>query len=297
MDYRLRHISAAQRVVVKSNLFPIAGLSAGTEAALADLQARFETGGDVNPFLSKTTVTNDVSGAKRVRRTDGLWADWKIHHFHLSSEPMAAGARFSKRSDWLLFAMVYDDAVAFIDVRSHGEDDLWTQTDLLGTFIDSWPQQAEPFRVSAMRLDSRPMTPKEHAEFRAIGLNMPVEHKGEHYLAPGGGITSALSSAAASTESLAVKHQAGVVARWLDLPDNHIRLEVQSSGIAKPKFFLGPSDQGLCIVEKTDGEKPWLLPRADAQSGVEGSALSRLHDLFLPEWAVAPLMQYWRANP
>jgi len=160
MDYRLRHINPQQREVHKSSRFPIDGLPGDVQEALSFIETRFAIGADVNPYLSKGTINNDVANPKRQNRTDGLWADWGIHHLHLTSEPLVEGQRFSKRSSWLLFVKVYDDAVAFIDVRDHNEELLWTQDDLLATFISSWPDQAEPFRITMMDLEPREQTPE-----------------------------------------------------------------------------------------------------------------------------------------
>lgn len=297
MDYRLRHISAKPREVRKSGKFLGLSIPSDIQTALTDIESRFKNGDDVNPFLSKTVVRNDVSDSREANRTDGLWADWKIHHFHLTVTPLVANQPFSERSGWLLFAMVYESVVAFIDVRQHSEADLWSQDDLVKTFIDSWPQQAEPFRVTGMKLESRPMTPEDYKMMRAEGIVVPVEHNGEHYMPPGGGVTTAITSTAVTQAALSVKASARTVAKTLDLADNPCRLLVQAEGVADPRFELGLSEQGLCIVENTVREMSWLLPRAAHAQHGGVDAESDLHNRLLPEWAVAPLLAHWRANP
>ena len=80
------------------------------------LADKFEHGENVNPYQSRTIKSNNLSEKKR-RRTDLLWADWKIHHFHLSTSPSPEDDGFYPRSDYLLFAIVRDDYVYFLDVK------------------------------------------------------------------------------------------------------------------------------------------------------------------------------------
>lgn len=294
MDYRLRHIAQHPREVKKSSRFPVQNLPEAVNKALSALEARFTNGEDVNLYLSKTTIDNDVSAIKRQRRTDGLWADWGIHHLHLSTEPLAPGERFSKRSDWLLFAMIYEDVVAFIDVRSHDEKDLWIQDELLTTFIDAWPEQAEPYRISGMRVTSRPTALGDLKMLRNAGINTPVEHNGEHYFGPGRGVTSALTSSAASMACINVRRQANHLARWLDLPDNPMRLEILALGVSQPQFILAVGDDGLVVAERTQLDRPWSFPEFDQQG--KRTAFGVVKNGLLPEWAVPTLVAHVRSK-
>lgn len=294
MDYRRRHVAPQFRKVEKSLRFPVQNLPEEVNKALSALEARFENGEDVNPYLSKTTIGNDVSATKHQRRTDGLWADWRIHHLHLTTAPLAPGERFSERSDWLLFVMVYDDVVAFIDVRSHNEKDLWTQDELLKTFIDSWPMQAEPYRVSSMRLDSQPKTPADLKLLRNTGVNSAVEHNGEHYFGPGHGVTTAITSTAVSMACINVRQNARQFAQWLDLQDNPIRLELDGLGISQPQFILAVGDLGLVIATHTQPERAWTFPEFDQQGN--RSSFGVVQDGLLPAWAVPTLLAHLRSK-
>lgn len=292
MDYRLRHVAPQPRTVKKSSRFPVQNLPAAVMQALNELEARFESGEDVNPYLSKTTIGNDVSADKLSRRTDGMWADWRMHHLHLTSEPLALGERYSKRSDWLLFVRVYDDVVAFVDVRSHNEPDLWTQEELVKTFIDTWPEQAEPWRIENI-VDIAPSQASGDLKLlREAGINTPVEHQGEHYFGQGGGLTLALTSTAASLACIAVKRNARHLALWLDQPENPIRLELASLSIAQPEFFLGVSDGGLVIAEATSPARSWVLPSVDQQG--RRNCLDEIQEKLLPAWAIPTLISYLR---
>ena len=295
MDYRLRHITPTPRKVQKSLSFPVQNLPREVNNALSALEARFENGENVNPYLSKTTIGNDVSSQKKQWRTDGLWAEWRIHHLHLTDEPLAPGDRFSKRAGWLLFAMVYDDAVALIDVRSHNETDLWTQDDLLKTFIDSWPEQAEPFRISGMRVTPRLTAPGDVKLLRNAGITAPVEHNGEYYFGPGGGVTSAVTSSAASLACIEVHRNTRQLAKWLDLPNQPLRLELAELGVQDPQFALEVSDSGLAISELALVERLWTFPEFNEKGKL--TIFGVVKDRLLPNWAVPTLMAHLRSQP
>lgn len=295
MDYRLRHVSPQPRKVEKSVLFPIQNLPEEVGEALCNLERMFENGEDVNPYLSKTTIGNDVSASKHQRRTDGLWADWRIHHLHLTTAPLEPNKRFSERSNWLLFVMVYEDVVAFIDVRHHSEKDLWTQVDLFKTFIDSWPEQAEPYRVVDMHIDTPAGSATDHKLLRNAGVNIPVEHNGEQYFGPGKGITAAITSTAATMDCNKVERSARGIALWLDQPENKIRADLKQSGISDPQFCLSVGNHGLSIGSPFVKEKVWNLPEFDQRGN--RSDFGVLKDRLMPAWAVPTLMKFLTSTP
>ena len=100
--------------------------------AVYDIKHLFESGGDVTPYLSKSIDDSE-------RKDEMLW-EWGIHHFHLSTE--RDKSEFIKRSKYLLFAMIYDDAALFIDVRKHRHPEglEWVRQDLLEIVQSNWPQ-------------------------------------------------------------------------------------------------------------------------------------------------------------
>ncbi|MCZ5459938.1 hypothetical protein O5625_24905, partial [Escherichia coli] len=87
------------------------------------IEMLFTTGGDVNPYQSKTlTLFNDTSGKKATKRTDNLWADWGIHHLHLPLNPVSSSKKYSDRAEWVLFLKVYSNDVLFIDIKHHDKN-------------------------------------------------------------------------------------------------------------------------------------------------------------------------------
>ena len=74
------------------------------------LRHRLVNGEEVTRFLSK--------GVARARSQDGMLWDFGMHHFHLCRRLDDFGT-FVERSDYLLFAIIADDAAYFVDVRRH----------------------------------------------------------------------------------------------------------------------------------------------------------------------------------
>ncbi|WP_126223856.1 hypothetical protein [Burkholderia ambifaria] len=128
LDYRLRYIDPKPREIVRSIGFN-RRIPVEATQALSNFICIAESGGDLNPYVTKTVKSNDSSGVKRQLRTDGLWADWHIHHAHLTETPLAAGAEFSDRSDWLLFFIALPTQIGLIDVRLHKEPGIFQAVD------------------------------------------------------------------------------------------------------------------------------------------------------------------------
>lgn len=120
LDFRLRYIDPRPRQVLKSTDFDMR-IPSQAEGGLLRFIQKAEAGEDLNPFQSRGIKRHDTSGKKRQFRTDGLWADWGIHHAHLTEDPLPDGDEFSNRSDWLLFFIVGQDHLALIDARPHKE--------------------------------------------------------------------------------------------------------------------------------------------------------------------------------
>lgn len=109
LDFTARYIEPKPRQILLSKKFPKT-LASDAEQALHHLEALIMQGEDVNPFQSKGLILhNDTSGKKRQQRTDLLWADWGIHHLHLTQNPVGKTSYFSERAEWLLFCIVGPD--------------------------------------------------------------------------------------------------------------------------------------------------------------------------------------------
>ena len=149
-DFTIRYIDPKPRDILFSQKFPKT-LDSDTADALSTLETLIREGKDVNKFQSKgLIIKNDTSGSNKQQRTDFLWADWSIHHLHLTKQPNKPGEYFSERSNWLLFCIFGSDFSGFIDVRNHKDTDLFSDHELFNIIIQSWPNMMEPYKIKGV---------------------------------------------------------------------------------------------------------------------------------------------------
>ena len=132
------------------------------------LRHLFVSGDTVMPFLTDR-VTN-------TEKTDGLLWDYGMHHMHLSREPGKCG--FVKRSDWLLFAIVADQDVFFVDLRKHKDPERqgfeWVRQDLLDIVHNNWPELTESRLLHGVT--GSEVTNAEKLELRRKNVNLVLSH-------------------------------------------------------------------------------------------------------------------------
>lgn len=139
-----------------------------------------------------------------------------------------------------------------------------------------------------MKLESREQTPEILQMLRNAGVVVPIEHEGNFYFGPGGGLTTAATSTKVSMACLSIKSHVRNIAYWLALENNPQRVELHSHGITDPEFAFGANDIGLFIGELNTPHGYWQLTR----SGKEGptNPMEALNDLLLPQWAASTLI-------
>ena len=145
------------------------------------IRNKFKNGKDVNPHLS--------GGSTKLYRKDLLLYDWGIHHLHLNDKLNSKG--LIERSDYLLFFILKEDDVYFIDVTKHKLEDKteFSQQYLLGIVKRNWSYLLDPFKIPATL--SRKNDDKAHSSLRGGGIVTFVDIDGEAYGLMGGGISSA----------------------------------------------------------------------------------------------------------
>lgn len=83
VDFVLRYVEPVPRRVEFSHEF-----WQRTPEDLTTTVKRFAhrgaNGQDINPYQGRGLTAHDVSTKRSAQRTDLLWADWGIHHFHLT---------------------------------------------------------------------------------------------------------------------------------------------------------------------------------------------------------------------
>lgn len=299
-DFLLRYIAPAKRIILKSDRFP-ANISDGARAGLQRIEGLFTAGGDVNPYQSKTlTLFNDTSGKKEKKRTDGLWADWGIHHLHLSSNPVDPAKKYSDRAEWVLFLKVYNDAVLFIDIKQHDksiEPDLFSQKDLIETLIRNWPQAAEMYEMKGVTglANNQPFTDADIAKMRSNGINLPFEMGGKVYAPIGMGMTSAVTAMRVTMfRDRIFSYAKEIEEKFMDEDGSYMK-ELKSGGVSKPEFELYMFDDGGLGIAEINISKAWQFPRETPNEPNDLFCL--FNNSFMPEWAGPVVAQYWKDNP
>ena len=131
------------------------------------LRHLFESGDTVMPFLSREVNNTEP------KKPDGLLWDYAMHHLHLSSKDGKRG--FVKRSDWLLFAIVADQDVFFVDVRPHEDKEnlQWVRQNLLDIVHNNWPELTESRLLHGFT--GSKVTDAEKWELRRKNVNLAHE--------------------------------------------------------------------------------------------------------------------------
>lgn len=134
------------------------------------LADKFEYGQDVNPFQSR--ILEDILIGER---TDLLWNDWEIHHFHLSNN-IPKGSYFADRVGYHLFAVVGDDFVCFLDAMHHAKGAEYADPKLYKIICESWPELVDDLRGITPDKD---WSKEEINHFRKMGLNVCYSYEGQ----------------------------------------------------------------------------------------------------------------------
>jgi len=283
LDFVSRYIPSVPRQVFFSKKFPKT-LTPDVEIAFKYLKHMIETGVDINPYQSKGLILdNDTSEEKRQKRTDLLWADWGIHHLHLTSTPIRAGEYFSARSNLLLFCVIGGDFACLIDIRDHGKSNLFSDQELIKAVADTWPEIMERYRLKGVLAPETHLNSSEVATLRKGGVSSFVTIGNQVYMGPGMGITAASTSSRVSMAIVRIRKYVIELAKIVADPTSQFKTESAASGIEYPDYCIALTPRGLAVYEKHES-KAFLLPRL-TNPGIR-SFVAELHDLVAPEWAV-----------
>lgn len=150
---------------------------------LKQIRNKFKNGKNINPHLSTMSV--------KPYKKDLLLYDWGIHHLHLNNKLNDKG--FIERSDYLLFFVLKEDDVYFIDVTKHKLEDRteFSQQYLLGIMKNNWSHLLEPFKLKGITGLSEEIDDKGYSSLRNSGVATLIEVGGEVFGLIGGGISTA----------------------------------------------------------------------------------------------------------
>jgi len=282
LDFRRRHVEPMPRTAIASDRFPLP-LPPQAVVGLERLVAMFERGDDVNPYQGRgLRMRNDTSGGKRHARTDLIYADWGILHFHLPNGPIPPGRYFAPSSDWLAFCLIADTQVAFIDVRPHGDRTAFAEPELLATALRSWPDFAERHRLKGISGEDAPDKGTIHA-LREGGVNRFFTHEGSVYAGPGGGVMTAGVPLHLVRLEDTVADFVDQVAAQVDDPSGYYRMYPTVRLVHEPVFDLRLHEEGLGLFEATSKT---LFQATSGPPSAQRSGMSGLSDLLVPPWAL-----------
>jgi hypothetical protein len=291
LDFRFRYVEPVPRVVSQSDQFPKTTLPEPTKRALDQLVQRFESGENVNPYQGRSLKGRKISASQIPPRfrTDLLFADWGISHFHLTDEPMQKGQKLSKRSGWLAFCIVTPSEVAFVDVVKHpGDDNLkFADPALLSTAIRSWPRSFDHLRVNRVTPDSSLTMTKIHA-LRQNHTNAFYNYDGDAYMGPGGGLMANGTLAHAYRTTMVLERHLDSLSKSLVDPFDQFRGHLHLKDVGQPEFSMRVHAGGLGIYERVSKT---LFGKVSDDSSQDAYGLRWMSDLLIPVWAMTQVIE------
>ena len=181
----------------------------------------FVEGQTVLPFLSER-VSNS-------RTQDWILWDYGMHHFHLSSQLDETGN--VKRSDYLLLAVVTEEAAYFVDVRLHRDLTklLWVRQDLLKIVDSNWPDLINPRVLQGVRGSS--LADDEERELRRKRANYARASGGKAIAPLGGGMMADGSSLMCRWWGMKLVHELKWHESYMQSHSREVKAAFQDKGI------------------------------------------------------------------
>jgi len=148
--------------------------------SLKVIQKKFEKGQNINPYLSKRIRDGE--------EPDLLLYDWGIHHLHLNLK--YEKEYFIRRSDYLLFFILKDSEVFFIDVTPHKvkNNTTFVQQHLVHVLWDNWDYLLTPYRLEGVSGTAEGWKDEQYKKLRKSNSNGLIEYRGNVFSGAGDGI-------------------------------------------------------------------------------------------------------------
>ncbi|MBA7627721.1 hypothetical protein ES703_35188 [subsurface metagenome] len=246
-NIQLKFIYPVHRKVHISKKIPEVHLPPEYRTILYQIKEEFEIGCDVNPHLS-TRIEN-------AKRKDFLLYDWAIYHLHLSNKKKNKKDYFYKRSGFLLFILVTNSDVYFIDIQKHNEKDVWTKRDYIRIIKENWPELLERHELKGFRLE-RTFSNEQIQQLREAGVTVITEVDGKIYAPPGGGITTAGTNIKHTFQADDLFIRIGRAKEWIELNTKELLKDIeQKTGkkVTSPDSHLTIENNWFCIKELSSG--------------------------------------------
>ena len=159
------------------------------EEGLKFLENKIITGDSLIPHLSRQIFNP--------REQDGMLFDFGICHLHLGTTLDTKYPYLIQGREKILYCLFDNEFAYFLVIDSHGR---WNDLDLLRIIKDNFPQKLATWEMQGVVSLTHNPTAKGRQSFRKCGINAAIELDGKFYISPGGGITTAKTSAMATME-------------------------------------------------------------------------------------------------
>ena len=200
------------------------------------LRHRLVSGEKVSRFLSERVA--------EATSQDGMLWDFGMHHFHLCRRLDESGM-FVERSDYLLFAIIADDAAYFVDVRKHHDPEGlgWVRQDLLRIVHSNWPALVESHELRGVTGDR--LTDQKKQLLRKRNLNHVSDFGGKAIAPIGWGVMANGSSAWCRMWGLKLIHEIKQHERYFGGQPTELRRALVEAGAElaeRMEFHVVPID-------------------------------------------------------
>lgn len=246
---KLKMISNTSRSIRMSSVVSKRDISTNQQKALESIKEKCIQGEDLNPYQGKGLFTPDF--------TDYLWADWGIHHFHLSTLNDKKNKYFMDRSDMLLFVMFKETIAYFIDIRPHKESYVFAQKELLQILHTEAPDLISAFAVKGALDISNVIDDPEIIEgMRKAGIQVIQKVEDTIYGPMGGGITTAATAGKLTIEVDRLYRRLWAAENWIQNNEEIIKAKFNEAigrECSTLDLCLKFTDEGIIVIDRNSG--------------------------------------------
>lgn len=220
-----------------------ASLPQEQRAALTSIEGAVQAGDDLNPYLSRQ-LAND----KAFTKNDGMLNELGMQHMHLGVGLNPQGMINGTKE--LLFALVADDIVRFVDIFDH---DSFADERPFQIAQANWPQLFTRWQIPSPRSPGETLTPDQRKTLRSKGGNaMLTAADGSMYIPPGGGSAGTGISPKVVSASDRILDRLDAHERWCKEHGDELADRIVAAGRPRPNTlklrFVEFDDSGAVIA-------------------------------------------------
>nr|WP_155838856.1 hypothetical protein [Halomonas sp. HL-48] len=178
--------------------------------------------------------------------------------------------------------MVYKNAIFIIDVRSHKEESVFSDLQLMESLESSWPEIMSNYEIKGLKFSNVKTSKKDISKNRRVGLLTSITINGKLYFPPGQGVTAASTPGVVTDVELRLIRSISWIGDLICSDENPLRKEMEKLNIKIHDIELRLSPKGLIIYSKK-ADCGWLL------KGHPESVFSFVREMMTPDWVVSQL--------